>query len=56
MVNCIQELNIRKYADEWLAESYLCLSGTAILNEEWTENGVQHLLIDNQYEIKRCVI
>ena len=32
------------------------LSGTAILNEEWTENGVQHLLIDNQYEIKRCVI
>ena len=32
------------------------LSGTTILNEEWTENGVQHLLIDNQYEIKRCVI
>ena len=32
------------------------LPGTAILNEEWTENGVQHLLIDNQYEIKRCVI
>ena len=22
------------------------LSGTAILNEEWTENGVQHLLTD----------
>ena len=32
------------------------LSGTAILNEEWTENGVQHLLTDNQYEIKWCVI
>ena len=32
------------------------LSGTTILNEEWTENGVQHLLIDNQYVIKWCVI
>ena len=32
------------------------LSGTAILNEEWTENGVQHLLTDNQYVIRGCVI